>query len=84
MLLPDDTVAASSVSGGEVGFVRARRRVTIMVAAGLVYALALMIAAVRSPDRGFFTFQGGQVLRSVDSASQGPLNPWVFGGQFAK
>ena len=68
MLLPDDTVAASSVSGGEVGFVRARRRVTIMVAAGLVYALALMIAAVRSPDRGFFTFQGGQVL-VVDPAS---------------
>ncbi|HVV83963.1 MAG TPA: PDZ domain-containing protein, partial [Kofleriaceae bacterium] len=51
-----------------LGLARARRRVAIMVAAALLYAVALLAVAIRSPDRGFFTFQGGKVL-VVDPAS---------------
>ena len=41
---------------------RRRRRVIAMVAVALIYAVALLVVAVRSPDRGFFTYQGGPVV----------------------
>ena len=41
---------------------RSRRRMALMVGAALVYAVALFAAALTSPDRGFFTYQGSEVI----------------------
>jgi two-component system response regulator HydG len=47
---------------------RTRRRVAVMVTIALAYAVALFAAALTSPDRGFFTYQGSEVV-VVDAAS---------------
>jgi DNA-binding transcriptional LysR family regulator len=47
---------------------RTRRRVAVMVTIALVYAVGLFAAALTSPDRGFFTYQGSEVV-VVDAGS---------------
>ncbi|MCL4225251.1 MAG: sigma 54-interacting transcriptional regulator [Myxococcales bacterium] len=47
---------------------RTRRRVRVMVALALAYASGLFVAALTSPDRGFFTYQGSAVV-VVDAGS---------------
>ena len=41
--------------------VRLRWRTRALVAVALIYAVALLVMAVRAPDRGFFVYQGGAV-----------------------
>ncbi len=47
---------------------RTRRRVAVMVTIALIYAVGLFAAALTSPDRGFFTYQGSEVV-VVDAGS---------------
>jgi two-component system response regulator HydG len=48
--------------------VRTRRRVIAMVSIAMLYAICLFAAALTSPDRGFFTYQGSEVV-VVDAGS---------------
>ncbi|MBK9030108.1 MAG: sigma 54-interacting transcriptional regulator [Myxococcales bacterium] len=41
---------------------RTRRRMAVMIAFALIYAVALLVVALRAADRGFFVYQGGTVV----------------------
>ncbi len=57
---------------------RTRRRVIAMVSIALIYAVGLFAAALTSPDRGFFTYQGSEVV-VVDAGSPAAAAGLVVG-----